>query len=147
MKLPWPLGALEIGIGLAALLLGLVALMLSLGGAAGGYTGALQAVMRLQLIVVAIQILTLVGLIGTASIQHRALRRASRTAALAASRRASDAFQHQVLTAAANLESAARAMQDLLAIQRQATDALTAAAEQSGVDVVRPVPPPGVSGE
>ena len=52
MKLPWPIGALELWLGLATLALGILAVLTTLGGMAGGYTGAVQCFMRLQLIMV-----------------------------------------------------------------------------------------------
>lgn len=143
MRMPWPLGALEVWLGLAALVLVVLALAMALGGAAGGYTGAVQGFIRLLLVVVALQVLALFGLLAVISSQHRTLRRAARSAALLASRRASDADQGQVLTAAANLAAAAAAVNDLVTYQRELAAAMTALAGQSGIEVVLPVPVPG----
>lgn len=145
MKLPWPIGALELWLGLIALALGILAVLTTLGGMAGGYTGAVQGFLRLQLLVVALQVVSLFGLVGIMSTQHRTLRRAARSAALLAARRHSDQAQSQVLTAAANLAAAAGAVNELIVHQREMSMALSALADRVGVEVVLPVPPPGVS--
>lgn len=142
MKLPWPMGALELWLGLVALVLAVLALTLAMGGASGGYTGAVQGFIRLMLVGIALNLLTLFGLLAVISSQHRTLRRAARSAAIVASRRASDIVQGQVLTAAANLSAAAGAVNDLVLHQREMASALTALADRVGIEVVLPVPAP-----
>lgn len=143
MSLPRPVGPLEVWVGVLTALLCAAAVLAAMGGASGGYTGAVQSFMRMQLILVAMQTLSLFGLIGIMSHQHRTLRRSGRSAAMVASRRASDQVQGQIVTAAANLAAAAGAVNALIDHQRQIAAALGLLAEQSGVEVVRPVPPPG----
>lgn len=109
----------------------------------GGYTDHLRAVLLAVAAGAILETITLVWTVLATSRQHRELRRVAIQSATRASRRMSEIVQAQITVAAASLAAGAADLRQIGEQQTRTADIMGAIAEQFGVDVVAPVPPPG----